>query len=129
MRHNLLYAWDKIKHTGPNYTFIKKESILDYVSLNNILFKQLRYSVILEEGVLSSTSDHLSIIVVLDIDHFPYYILNRCEKIPAWYKTTDIQLKDYLTQLHEPIDLLLHKLVNLEIDINSAYDEFVIILL
>ena len=61
-RHDLLFSGGQIKHTGPDYTFITKKTMIDYFLVNKSVLRQLRSCEILDEGSISSTSDHLPII-------------------------------------------------------------------
>ena len=80
--------------------------MLDYVFLNDILHKKLRCYEILEEGTISSTSDHLPILVELDIDSNPHIFPKKLFSLPAWHRLTENQKSVYVRELSEPLDIL-----------------------
>ena len=57
------YAGNQIPFKGPNYTYTTKETMLEYILFNQGVISQLRSHEILWEGSISSTSDHLPIVV------------------------------------------------------------------
>ncbi|CAC5381921.1 unnamed protein product [Mytilus coruscus] len=128
-RHHLLYAGGKIHNKGPNYTYITKQTMLDYILCNQSIYKKLRYYEILDEGAISSTSDHLPVVVEFAIDSNPHRVLNSCDKLPAWHKVTGAQIIEYQKLLNDPVDELIDKMRSYSyVDIDAINDEFVDIL-
>ncbi|CAC5396961.1 unnamed protein product [Mytilus coruscus] len=128
-RHHLLYAWGKIHNKGPNYTYITKQTMLDYILCNQSIYRKLRYYEILDEGAISSTSDHLPVVVEFAIDSNPHRVLNSCDKLPAWHKVTGAQINEYQKLLNDLVDMLIDKMRSYSyVDIDAINDEFVDIL-
>ena len=71
-RQFLSYAGNQIPFKGPNYTYTTKETMLDYILFNQGVISQLKSYEILSEGSISSTSDHLPIVVKIKLDHNPH---------------------------------------------------------
>ena len=83
---------------------------------------------ILEEGAISCTSDHLPIIMTVNIDSNPHVILEQSYKLPAWHKISDEQIGCYQNFLSEPLDILSEKVNNSEINLDLAYDQFLTVI-
>jgi len=62
--------------------------MLDNILLGETLVRQLRRYEILEEGTLSSKSDHLPIAVCVELEEVPHINLNCFSKLP-----TKLQMK------------------------------------
>ncbi|CAG2250536.1 unnamed protein product [Mytilus edulis] len=110
---------------GPDFTFTLKNTMLDYVLIDETLVRQLRRYEILEEGTFSSTSDHLPIIACVELDENPHIDLNNFTKLPAWHKITEQNIRDYQDKLCAPLDKLIRKAQNDNIDINMFYHNLV----
>ncbi|CAG2225389.1 unnamed protein product [Mytilus edulis] len=68
-RHFIFHPFNDTCKTpvkGPGFTFTLKNTILDYILIDETLVRQLRRYEILEEGTFSSTSDHLPIIACVE---------------------------------------------------------------
>jgi exonuclease III len=74
-RQFLSYAGNQIPFKGPNYTYTTKETMLDYILFNQGVISQLKSYEILSEGSISSTSDHLPIVVKIKLDYNPHRLL------------------------------------------------------
>jgi endonuclease/exonuclease/phosphatase family metal-dependent hydrolase len=74
----------------PNYTYTTKETMLDYILFNQSVISQLRSYEILSEGSISSTSDHLPIVVKIKLDYNPHRLSYSYMKSPAWQKKLSI---------------------------------------
>ncbi|VDI54683.1 Hypothetical predicted protein [Mytilus galloprovincialis] len=122
-RHDLLFSGGKIKHTGPDYTFITKKTMIDYFLVNKSVLRQLRSCEILDEGSISSTSDHLPIIVELLIDNNPHRIMNSYSKFPAWHKINDEHIRNYQDSMDVPIELLTGRINSDNVDVDTVNTE------
>ncbi|CAC5422291.1 unnamed protein product [Mytilus coruscus] len=128
-RHHLLYAGGKIQIKGPNYTYITKHTMLDYILCNESIHRNTRYYEILDEGAISSTSDHLSVVIEFVTDSNPHRVMNSCDKLPVWHKVTDAQINKYQKLLTDPVEILINKMNSYSFaDIDTTYDDFVNIL-
>ena len=95
--------------------------MLDYILVNDKLIRQLRSYEILEEGTFSSTSDHLPIIMTLELSNIDYVHLDQYSKLPAWHSITDADIKQYQScflayacgteVVHRPLTTLLHRVL------------------
>ncbi|CAG2256195.1 unnamed protein product [Mytilus edulis] len=121
-RHDLLFSGSKIKHTGPDYTFITKKTMIDYFLVNKSVLRQLRSCEILDEGSISSTSDHLPIIELL-IDNNPHRIMNSYSKFPAWHKINDEHIRNYQDSMDVPIELLTDRINSDNVDVDTVNTE------
>lgn len=126
--HSLSYAGGRITHVCPSYTYTTKQTMLDYILLDDTLYRNLRSSEILAEGTISSTSDHLPILTEIETDYDPHCVLRLANILPAWHKATDSQIHDYQNFLIEPINGLVDKMNSVSICTDVAYDDFVSIL-
>ncbi|CAG2216477.1 unnamed protein product [Mytilus edulis] len=125
-RHHLLHAGGKIQIKGPKYTYVTKQTMLDYILCNEIIYRKLRYYEILDEGAISSTSDHLPVVIEFETDSTPHRIINSSDKLPAWHKVTDAQINQYQKLLSDPVEILIDKMNSYSFaDIDTIYDDFV----
>ncbi|CAG2209672.1 unnamed protein product [Mytilus edulis] len=122
-RHDLLFSGGQIKHTGPDYTFITKKTMIDYFLVNKSVLRQLRSCEILDEGSISSTSDHLPIVVELSIDNNPHRIMNSYSKFPAWHKINDDHIRKYQEHMDVPIELLTDRINSDNLDVDTVNTE------
>ena len=77
--------------------------MLDYILFNQGVISQLRSYEILSEGSISSTSDHLPIVVKIKLDYSPHRLSYSYMKSPAWQKINDESLKSYQKFLNDPL--------------------------
>ncbi|CAC5361719.1 unnamed protein product [Mytilus coruscus] len=119
---------EKFKHKGPDYIFITKTSMIDYILMNDSIYRQLKSYAILSEGSVSSSSDHLPVLAEIVLQHNPHHILNSFSKLPAWHKITDDQIELYKQFLHEPLQILIKKMDSDNTDIDTIYNDMVTIL-
>ncbi|CAC5385645.1 unnamed protein product [Mytilus coruscus] len=110
---------------GPEFTFTLKNTMLDYILIDETLVRQLRRYEILEEGTFSSTSDHLPVIACIELDENPHIDLNNFSKLPAWHKINKHSTKEYQDKLCAPLDILIQEAQNNDIDINLFYHNLV----
>lgn len=131
-RHSLCHPFTaayQISMKGPDFTFVLKQTMLDYIFANNILVRQLRSYEILEEGSFSSTSDHLPIVAEFDLQGVYQSPLSNSTKLPAWHKITDDDIRNYQSSINETIEHLLNADRSNTIDIETLYSELISILL
>ncbi|CAG2254224.1 unnamed protein product [Mytilus edulis] len=102
--------------------------MIDYILMNDSIYRQLKSYEILSEGSVSSTSDHLPILAEIVLQHNPHKILNSFSKLPAWHKITDDQIELYKQFLHEPLQILIKKMDSDNADIDTLYNDMVTIL-
>ncbi|CAG2243072.1 unnamed protein product [Mytilus edulis] len=127
-RHNICHPFIdtcKILPKGPEFTFTLKNTMLDYILIDETLVRQLRRYEILEEGMFSSTSDHLPVIACVELDENPHVDLNNFSKLPAWHKINEHSIKEYQDKLCAPLDILIQEAQNNDIDINLFYHNLV----
>ncbi|CAG2237360.1 unnamed protein product [Mytilus edulis] len=127
-RHNICHPFIdtcKILPKGPEFTFTLKNTMLDYILIDETLVRQLRRYEILEEGTFSSTSDHLPVIACVELDENPHIDLNNFSKLPAWHKINEHSIKEYQDKLCAPLDILIQEAQNNDIDINLFYHNLV----
>lgn len=80
---------------GDSYTFIQRQTTLDYILFDKFVLKNLKHYVIIQEGSISLTSDHLPVVATFDI-HISRHQLHYSEtKLPAWHKATPESLAEY----------------------------------
>ena len=129
--HSLYCTFENgtIPFKGPEYTFTIKRTMLDYILFDEALVRQVRQYEILPEGSFSSTSDHLPVIALLNIDENPHEVMNSFLKLPSWHKINDDIAANYQEKLKLPLTELLKFPCNSVEDVNSFYTKFVEILL
>ncbi|CAC5418233.1 unnamed protein product [Mytilus coruscus] len=118
----------KLEHTGLDYTFISKKTMIDYFLVNKSVLKQLRSCEILDEGSISSTSDHLPIIVKLSIDNNLHRIMKSYSKFPAWHEINDEHIRNYQESIDVPLELLTDRIIldNVDVDIVNTEIESIL---
>lgn len=126
-RNHLMYAGGKINNIGPCYTYITKQTMLDYVLVNSVAARSLDSYEILAEGSIGSTSDHLPVVVNISMEHDPHLILNSNFKFPSWHKVTDTQLHTYQEVLKAPVESLLGEMAT-SLSTDTVYQELMTIL-
>lgn len=123
-QNKLLSPGNRINYQGPNYTFTIRESMLDYVLMDESLENKMLLYEILAEGTFSATSDHLPILVRVKTDSNPNLILNSNSKFPAWHKINQAQVTEYQFALENSLETLIEKMNDDEIDIDIFYETF-----
>ena len=127
-RQFLSYAGNQIPFKGPNYTYTTKETMSDYILFNQGVISQLRPYEILSEGSVSSTSDHLPIVVKIKLDYNPHRLSYSYMKSPAWQKINDKNLKNYQEFLNDPLDFLLERMNYANPNVDTLNNDLVTIL-
>ena len=122
------YAGNQIPFKGPNYTYTTKETMSDYILFNQGVISQLRPYEILSEGSVSSTSDHLPIVVKIKLDYNPHRLSYSYMKSPAWQKINDKNLKNYQEFLNDPLDFLLERMNYANPNVDTLNNDLVTIL-
>ncbi|KAK3098283.1 hypothetical protein FSP39_017953 [Pinctada imbricata] len=85
----LCFNGGDIECVGSPYTFIPTRSIIDYIFVDVVLCKKISYCKIYEEGSFSDTSDHLPMLIEIDIECTPHKLVDISRKWPAWHKIND----------------------------------------
>ena len=94
-QHNLSIQNNDFSVEGDTYTFIQKQTTLDYILFDKYLIYGLQSYKIIEEGSISITSDHLPIVAKFDFKISRYSLKNSSSKHPAWHKATPESLAQY----------------------------------
>ena len=102
-RNHLLYAGGEIKNKGPQYTYITKDTMLDYILYDKVVSRKVRYYEILDEGAISSTSDHLPVVVDVLIDSILHRVFELTKKSPEWHKISEEQIFQYQKLIDETV--------------------------
>ena len=102
--------------------------MLDYILFNQSVISQLRSYEILSEGSISSTSDHLPIVVKIKLDYNPHRLSYSYMKSPAWQKINDENLKNYQEFLNNPLDFLLERMNYANPNVDTLNNDLVTIL-
>lgn len=84
---------------GDSYTFMQKQTTLDYILFDKLVLKNLNHYVIIQEGTISLTSDHLTVVATLDLHISKHQLYYSETKLPAWHKATPESLAEYKTQV------------------------------
>lgn len=121
-----MHATESVK--GPCFTFTLEETMLDYVLIDEGLVRQLRYYEILDEGSVSSTYDHLPVTVSISLEENPHKLRDSFMKSPSWHRITENNIANYRLNLSEPIESLIDNVNNNCVNIDSFYEQFVVIL-
>ena len=77
---------------GEQYSFVQKQTMLDYILFDKSCTVELGLYKILQDGSLSITSDHLPVIAHFDFHCTKHKLLLTNVKTPAWHKATDEEL-------------------------------------
>lgn len=102
--------------------------MFDYILFNQGVISQLRSYEILSEGSISSTSDHLPIVVKIKLDYNPHRLSYSYMKSPAWQKINDENLKNYQEFLNDPLDFLLERMNYANPNVDTLNNDLVKIL-
>ena len=108
---------------GPSYTYLPKQTMLDYILTGELTASMVSSCEILEEGSFDSTSDHLPIVCMIQ---FQYKIIHEkleSAKWTAWHKADQSQLKAYESFLFDSLQNILAKEIHNENHINQAENE------
>jgi hypothetical protein len=95
-QHNLSIQNNDFNVEGDTYTFIQKQTTLDYILFDKYLVHGLQSYKIIEEGSISITSDHLPIVAKFDFKVSRHSLKNSSSKQPAWHKATTQSLAQYI---------------------------------
>ena len=94
-QHNLSIQNNDFSVEGNTYTFIQKQTTLDYILFDKYLIYGLQSYKIIEEGSISITSDHLPIVAKFDFKISRHSLKNSSSKHPAWHKANPESLAQY----------------------------------
>ena len=73
---------------GESFTFVQKQTMLDYILIPKMSHLRLQSYKIYEEGSFSMTSDHLPVVVVLEFECLRHNLSYSATCLPAWHKAT-----------------------------------------
>ena len=73
---------------GSRYTYIPCQTLLDYILVDDSLYPNVRHCENLEEGTLGLTSDHLPVMLSIDIPIANDTLTLPAEPWPSWHKAT-----------------------------------------
>ncbi len=93
------------KCSGSTYTFTTRKTTLDYVLIDEMLNTCVKSCTVVEEGTLANTSDHLPIIMSIDIPVAPTTTRARDHHWPSWHKATEADINSYRTLTENNISL------------------------
>ena len=106
------------KATGSKHTFITTSTSLDYIFCSKTLRSYVMDYHVFEEGVISSTSDHLPLCMELCTDVKKHILCNPLTSLPAWHKAKPDKLREYENVIRQNADYLC-KTVNTFEDLDS----------
>ena len=92
---------------GEQFTFITKKTMLDYILFNKTMTQMLLYYKVLEEGSVSLTSDHLSVLSSFKFECPYHYLLHSTSKLPAWHKASPMAIDAYRTYMLQDLNTFL----------------------
>lgn len=95
--------------SGSNFTFTTTKTTLDYIMCNKSLRHHINQYHVYEEGSLSSTSDHLPILMVLSVNLKCNAIRNPLCPLPAWHKAELNRLEEYKNIVSEQCTNFQHR--------------------
>ena len=108
---------------GEQYSFVQKQTMLDYILFDKSCTVELGLYKILQDGSLSITSDHLPVIAHFDFHCTKHKLLLTNVKTPAWHKATDEELGTFRTltdtRLRELNDRELHSFEDTQVFIQD----------
>ena len=78
---------------GEQYSFILKQSTLDYILFDKSCVNDLGFYMITKEGSVSITSDHLPVLAQIYFDCTRHHLLTSGIKSPAWHKATSCRFR------------------------------------
>ena len=122
--NNLCYKHDRtnITNNGPNYTFIPYQTTIDYIHTDQITSCRVSHYETLDEGNISSTSDHLPTICKIKTSDnmYPHNRLNTPinDQWISWHKVTSEHIKKYQKQLDDSKHDILNRSINHNCDID-----------
>lgn len=109
---------------GDSYTFIQKQTTLDYILFDKFVLKNnLQHYAIIKEGTISLTSDHLPVVAIFDL-HISRHQLHFSEtKLPAWHKATPESLAEYKAKVTNALACKTAQNLQNESDITNFFHE------
>ena len=79
--------------------------MLDYILSDTHMYNALIYYEILDEGTISTTSDHLPIIAVFRVQNTQHYLIeSAASKTPAWHKISKELIQKYETEIGKQLE-------------------------
>ena len=108
---------------GDNYTFTQKQTTLDYILFDKFILKNLQHYVIIKEGTISLTSDHLPVVATFNLQISRHHLHYSKTKLPAWHKATPESLAEYKTQVTNALARKTTQNLQNESDITDFFHE------
>lgn len=118
-RNNICIPSNDFPVLGSSYTFLQTKTTLDFILCNRSFFNFVNKYRILEEGTFSSTSDHLPVLMSIDL-HVKYnYSCKNSSSLPAWHKADVNQLQHYELYINNALDVLLEQRLSSVVDLDN----------
>ena len=108
---------------GPSYTYLPKQTMLDYILTDELTASLVSSCEIFYEGSFASTSDNLPIVCTIQFQHKIIHEKLESAKWTAWHKAEQSQLKAYESFLFESLQNILAKEIHNVNDINQTENE------
>lgn len=108
---------------GDSYTFIQKQTTLDYILFDKFVLKNLKHYVIIQEGTISLTSDHLPVVATFDLHISRHQLHYSQTKLPARHKATPESLAEYKTQVTNALASKTAQNLQNESDVTNFFHE------
>lgn len=106
-----------------SYTIIQKQTTLDCILFDKFVLKNVKHYVIIQEGTIFITSDHLPIVATFDL-HISRHQLHYSEtKLPAWHKATPESLAEYKTQVTNALARKTAQNIQTKSDVTNFFHE------
>lgn len=105
--------------SGSDYTFILTRTTLDYILCSNSLCSYENIYHVYEEGLFSSTSDHLPVLMSIDIQPKNRTSNKSLNCLPAWHKADSCKIDSYQKHVSEKAISLLDRNVDCAIHIDT----------
>lgn len=81
--------------SGSDYTFILTQTTLDYILCSNSVCSYVNIYHVYEEGLFSSTSDHLPVLMSIDIQPKNRTSNKSLNCLPAWHKADSCKIDSF----------------------------------
>ena len=114
---------------GESYTFVQKQTMLDYILVPKMSQLNLLSYKILEEGFFSMTSDHLPIFAEMEFVCSKHNLLYSATSLPAWHKASPENIENYRVTWRERLSVLESYDINTTEDLDVFCNTFTQVLL
>lgn len=85
--------------SGSDHTFILTQTTLDYILCSNSVCSYVNIYHVYEEGLFSSTSDHLPVLMSIDIQPKNRTSNKSLNCLPAWHKADSCKIDSFPKEL------------------------------